>query len=166
MLCLSQYARRVIPLLAKPPTIPRISSLLRILPLSAASLAQSRWVPQTLTLLPSWLDRIRRRCYRSRRGFRPLAAFQLCQPWWLGIPANPNQSLAQVRTGPGVGGGKHDKKQTIARQTRSLQIEIPPGHKGVRLPARPTTTGSVNVQYPKEFSRRAVSASGVLEPAD
>src|SRR5580692_11334267 len=50
MLCLAQYSRRVIPLLAKPSTMPRISCLLRIPPFSTASLAQSRWVPQTLTI--------------------------------------------------------------------------------------------------------------------
>src|ERR1700677_4021975 len=50
MLCLAQYSRRVIPLWAKPLIILRISCLLRILPFSAASIAQSRWVPQTLTL--------------------------------------------------------------------------------------------------------------------
>src|ERR1700735_2444523 len=52
MLCLAQYSRRVIPLSAKPATMFRISCLLRIPPFSAPSLAQSRWVPQTLTLQP------------------------------------------------------------------------------------------------------------------
>src|ERR1700684_80492 len=50
MLCLAQYSCRAIPLCAKPLIILRISCLLRILPFSAASIAQSRWVPQTLTV--------------------------------------------------------------------------------------------------------------------
>jgi hypothetical protein len=50
MLCFSQYARRVIPLLAKPSTKPRISCLLRILSFSAAAPEQSRRIPQTLTV--------------------------------------------------------------------------------------------------------------------
>src|SRR5580658_3958178 len=50
MLCLAQYSPRVIPLSAKPAMIFGISCLLRIPPFSAASLSQSRWVPQTLTV--------------------------------------------------------------------------------------------------------------------
>src|ERR1700684_1525054 len=70
MLCLAQYSRRVIPLWAKPLIILRISCLLRILPFSAASIAQSRWVPQTLTEKATpRSDRVFCRVYK--KGLRP-----------------------------------------------------------------------------------------------
>src|SRR5580698_5105327 len=50
MLCRAQYSRRVIPLLANPSMSLRTSCLLRILLFSAASPAQSRCFPQTLTI--------------------------------------------------------------------------------------------------------------------
>src|ERR1700683_3211290 len=56
MLCFPQYSRRVMPLLAKPSTRPRISCLLRILPFSAAAAIQSIWFPRTLTFVTSYLN--------------------------------------------------------------------------------------------------------------
>src|SRR3984885_7371595 len=79
MLCLAQYSRRVIPLLAKPSTMLRISCLLRIPPFSTASLAQSRWVPQTLTLQRlGFQNTIARTARFSRYGLVARITLQVC----------------------------------------------------------------------------------------
>jgi hypothetical protein len=49
---------------------------------------------------------------------------------------------------------------------KSLHTKRLPVDKGVLLPARPTTRGSDNVLYPKDFEHRAALVPGVPEQED